>query len=40
MVSVAVQLRSYDELELYDVDLSRLAIEACVSISLHEDIEI
>ena len=40
MASVAARFRSYDEFELYDVGLSRLAFEACVSVSLREEIAI
>ena len=40
MATIAARLCSYDEFELYDVGLSRLAIEACVSVSMREEIAI
>ena len=40
VASITAQFRSYDEFEFYDVGLSRLAVEACVSVSLREKIAI
>ena len=40
MASVAAQLCSYDEFELYDVGLSRLTTDACVNVNLREEIAI
>ena len=40
MASVAARFCSYDEFELHDVGLSHLTIDACVSVSLREEIAI